>query len=264
FQQRIVGAVSGPQQFIQLQLHRFAVAILRILNQEHHQERHDGRGRVNHQLPGVAVMEKRAGHDPSEDAQGREPEGNRPPGPSGNASGEVAESGFFCGPRTFAVLLLHASASLITFPRLFSAEIGSFPAPATFRMRIYSKKNFQKDTVVFNTKARFPSILLYEKDIIVVGCATRGCDRLAGRHSFWIRSPASGAARGGGASGVRGTTSLCGTAGSGLCGASCGIRARAPRCRGAPGVGFRLRLPSAILSALSSVLPDLSEAGLAA
>ncbi len=45
--------------FVQLQLNRGAVAILRILNQEDHQEGHNGGAGINDQLPGIAKAKER-------------------------------------------------------------------------------------------------------------------------------------------------------------------------------------------------------------
>ncbi len=54
------------QKFIQFQMDGFGVAILRVLNEEHHQERHDGRPSVDDQLPCVRKMEVRAGQTPND------------------------------------------------------------------------------------------------------------------------------------------------------------------------------------------------------
>ena len=42
-------------------MHRFGVAVLRVLNQEDHQESDDGGGGVDDQLPGIGEMKSRAG-----------------------------------------------------------------------------------------------------------------------------------------------------------------------------------------------------------
>ena len=59
-------AFDAAQQFVELELDRNGVAVLRVLDQEHHQERDDRRGRVHHQLPGVRVVEYRPGDGPDE------------------------------------------------------------------------------------------------------------------------------------------------------------------------------------------------------
>ena len=58
---RFSASLDREDEFGQLELQRHGVAVLRVLNQEHHQERHDrGRG-VDDELPGVAVAEQRPG-----------------------------------------------------------------------------------------------------------------------------------------------------------------------------------------------------------
>jgi len=47
-------------QFVELGLDRAGVAVLGILDQEHHQEGDDRRAGVDHQLPGIGIMEQRA------------------------------------------------------------------------------------------------------------------------------------------------------------------------------------------------------------
>src|SRR5262250_2365233 len=44
----------------------FGVAILCVLNQKHHEERHDCRGGVDDQLPGGREMKSRSGDEPDE------------------------------------------------------------------------------------------------------------------------------------------------------------------------------------------------------
>ena len=53
----ILGSLHGKDQFGQLELDRQCVAVLRILNQKHHQERDDGGAGIDDQLPCVAVVE---------------------------------------------------------------------------------------------------------------------------------------------------------------------------------------------------------------
>jgi hypothetical protein len=49
-------------QLPKLQLHRRAVSVLGILNQEHHQEGDNGGGCVDDQLPGIAKVEEGANY----------------------------------------------------------------------------------------------------------------------------------------------------------------------------------------------------------
>ena len=50
-------ALTSADQLIQLQVHGFGVAILRVLDQEHHQKGDDRRAGVDDQLPLVGVAE---------------------------------------------------------------------------------------------------------------------------------------------------------------------------------------------------------------
>lgn len=58
-------ALGGAYQFVQFDLNRFGVAVLGVLNQEHHQKRDDGGSCVDDQLPCVAEVKQRAGDDPN-------------------------------------------------------------------------------------------------------------------------------------------------------------------------------------------------------
>ncbi len=49
----IARSFDRSNEFVQLQMHCFSVAVLRVLNQKDHQKRDDRRGRVNDQLPSV-------------------------------------------------------------------------------------------------------------------------------------------------------------------------------------------------------------------
>jgi hypothetical protein len=53
----VLGVANRADDLVELDLHRFRVAVLRGLNQEHHQERDDGRAGVDDQLPGVTEPE---------------------------------------------------------------------------------------------------------------------------------------------------------------------------------------------------------------
>jgi glutamate-ammonia-ligase adenylyltransferase len=61
---RVMSALGGADQLVELDLHRHRVAVLGVLDHEHHQESDDGRGGVDHQLPGVAEAEERATRRP--------------------------------------------------------------------------------------------------------------------------------------------------------------------------------------------------------
>ena len=92
-QQRDVGALRDPEQLIQLDLQRLGVAILRVLNQEHHQEGDDGGPRVDHELPAIAEPKERAGQDPHEHDTGGEEEGDGLSGQPADRLGEPSEHG---------------------------------------------------------------------------------------------------------------------------------------------------------------------------
>ena len=55
--QAILSLARRHDQLGQLELHREGVAILSVLNQEHHQECDDRGARVDDQLPGIAEIE---------------------------------------------------------------------------------------------------------------------------------------------------------------------------------------------------------------
>jgi hypothetical protein len=68
-EQRVVRALRRADQLVELDLDRFGVAVLGVLDQEHHQERHDRRRRVDHELPGVAEIEQRPADQPGHDQE---------------------------------------------------------------------------------------------------------------------------------------------------------------------------------------------------
>ena len=65
-------AAAFPRiQLVELQLERLGIPILRVLDHEDHQKRHDRGACVDHELPGIRPAEKRAGYSPQDDAQAR-------------------------------------------------------------------------------------------------------------------------------------------------------------------------------------------------
>ena len=62
----------GMNQLIELELHDLGVAVLRVLNEEHHEEGDDGRAGVDDELPGVREAEERPGRRPDDDGGHRE------------------------------------------------------------------------------------------------------------------------------------------------------------------------------------------------
>ena len=63
----ITRTFKGPDQFVEFQLNGFPVAVLGVLNQEHHQEGYDGCTRVNDKLPRIGKMKHRPGRGPDDD-----------------------------------------------------------------------------------------------------------------------------------------------------------------------------------------------------
>src|ERR1700722_276423 len=59
--------VYGVDQFVQFQMDGPGIAILRILNQEYHEECDDRGAGINDQLPGIGVMENWTGEGPDYD-----------------------------------------------------------------------------------------------------------------------------------------------------------------------------------------------------
>ena len=56
--QVIARAAERANQFIEFQMNRFGVAVLRVLDQEDHQESDDGGAGIDDELPGIGVMKK--------------------------------------------------------------------------------------------------------------------------------------------------------------------------------------------------------------
>src|SRR5262245_56919961 len=67
YRQLIVGAFDRDDQFCELDLQRHCVAVLAMLEQEHHQERDDSRAGVDDELPGIAEAEEWPGGQPNHD-----------------------------------------------------------------------------------------------------------------------------------------------------------------------------------------------------
>ena len=90
----IARALGGDKKLVELGMNRLAIPVLGVLNEEHHKERHDGRGGVDHQLPGVGEMKDWAG-----DAPGRH-DGDRGEEGRGRA-GDIRN--FACGTTKYFV-----------------------------------------------------------------------------------------------------------------------------------------------------------------
>jgi hypothetical protein len=64
-------AFEGAEQFIEFDVDSFGVAVLGILQHEKHQERPNGRRRVDYQLPGIRISEVGPGGSPQDHQNGR-------------------------------------------------------------------------------------------------------------------------------------------------------------------------------------------------
>lgn len=90
-QKRVVGIVIGANEFIELKLYGYAVTVLGVLNEEHHEERRDGRARVNDELPAVAIAKVLPARGPEEHDQCRRDKRDRMAGHAGNMLGKRRE-----------------------------------------------------------------------------------------------------------------------------------------------------------------------------
>src|SRR5206468_12085289 len=57
----ISSAFQRSNYFVEFQMSRFGIAILRILNEKDHQESNNCRSGINNELPGIRIMKRRAG-----------------------------------------------------------------------------------------------------------------------------------------------------------------------------------------------------------
>jgi len=62
-----VCAFHRTEELVELDLNRGTVSVLRVLDQEDHEERHDRGRRVDDELPGVAEAEEGAADEPQGD-----------------------------------------------------------------------------------------------------------------------------------------------------------------------------------------------------
>src|SRR2546421_8481383 len=88
-EQRIVRALGGADELVQLDLDRLGIAVLRVLDQKHHEKRDDGRRGIDHQLPCVAEMEDRTAERPEHHRSARDEKCHRSSGQYGELAGEV-------------------------------------------------------------------------------------------------------------------------------------------------------------------------------
>src|SRR4030095_1392145 len=69
--QLIPCAFKGADYLVQLEMHCLGVTVLGVLNQKHHKECDDSRGRIDDELPRVGKMKGWARQDPDEDSKHR-------------------------------------------------------------------------------------------------------------------------------------------------------------------------------------------------
>src|SRR5580693_8828360 len=63
----VARAAIGANELVELEVKRLGVAVLRVLDEKDHQERDDGRRRVDDELPGVREVEQGAARYPHDD-----------------------------------------------------------------------------------------------------------------------------------------------------------------------------------------------------
>lgn len=73
----IPGVLVRADQLIDLKMKRPAVAVLRVLNEKHHEKCDDGGTRVDDQLPGVGVMKRGPEEGPRDDNNDGETKSDR-------------------------------------------------------------------------------------------------------------------------------------------------------------------------------------------
>src|SRR5581483_10588073 len=88
----VARALVAAHQFVELQVNCPCVAVLGVLDQEHHQERHDRRAGIDDQLPCVGVMVMRPEQRPDDYRGASDKECDRRADGAGGAVGESTES----------------------------------------------------------------------------------------------------------------------------------------------------------------------------
>ena len=140
-----MGAMISPEQFIDLEVQRLAVAVLCVLDEEHHEKGDDRGARINDQLPSVAKVEDWPGNPPNDYNSGGNDKRGRPTGPSGAFAGEFDEAASLRARHLPFLAALHFKHRLQRHhPRNVGArQWGTFPR-RTECLWIYSNKNAEK------------------------------------------------------------------------------------------------------------------------
>ena len=100
-EERVVRTLGRTNQLIELDLNGFGVAVLCVLNQEHHQERDDRGSGIDNELPRIAEREDRSCNGPDQNDRDRERKDFRTSAEARRRFGEagVPRTGFHIGPR---------------------------------------------------------------------------------------------------------------------------------------------------------------------
>ncbi len=115
-EQDVARFAGDADQLVDLDMHGGGVAVLGILDHEHHQEGDDGGAGIDDQLPRIAISEQRSGDRPQDDDSDGSDEGERSPGQTGGKLGEVDEPP--CS-RSHVLFLCFVGVPIITRSRPF-------------------------------------------------------------------------------------------------------------------------------------------------
>ena len=86
-----MGRVVGANEFVQFEVKRPGIAVLRILDEEHHKKSDDGGAGVDDELPGVGKMEQRPARRPQDEDRHGEQKHIRMAHQLGRPAGKAAE-----------------------------------------------------------------------------------------------------------------------------------------------------------------------------
>lgn len=124
------GALCSPDQFVEFELHCFAIAILRVLDEEHHQERDDRCSGVNNELPCVGIVKEWSSecpHDNNSDGKHKHDGTSRG---DGHTSGKLSKHIFFHSAYQY---------TLVTMPCIWGGSM------------VCSRSSITNDTTVSDT-----------------------------------------------------------------------------------------------------------------
>ncbi len=83
--------LKSADHFIEFEMHCFGIAVLRVLNQEHHEKGNSCRGGVDDELPVIGKMKRRPGEEPHQDDEHSSDKSLRTTEKRGGASREYAK-----------------------------------------------------------------------------------------------------------------------------------------------------------------------------